>query len=123
MSSCSVRALTTGEVECTAGERGAEVGRCEHGRGRELGERRGREPVRTALDHLSELVAADAERLPVDAIDDVDRRRLDDPGDTTPLGNVVELFYPHSEHYNLRIPTPIQDALVEENRRKILGLG
>ena len=44
-------------------------------------------------------------------------------GDTTPLSNVVELFYQHRKHYNTRIPTPIQDGLIEENRRKILGLG
>ena len=43
-------------------------------------------------------------------------------GDTRPLAAVPELAYCHRKHYNVRIPTPIADAIAEENRRKILGL-
>lgn len=43
-------------------------------------------------------------------------------GDMTPAKNVNEVFYKHRKHYNVKIETKKQDALVKSNLEKIKGL-
>jgi len=42
--------------------------------------------------------------------------------DTAPLAHVPNLTYHHRKHYNVRIPTPLADAVSAETLRKLRGL-
>ena len=84
----------------------------------------------SALHRLTELEMTDCPRL--ESIRPISGLRLERlsiggttdiaDGDILPAAGARELFYRPRAHYNARLPTPQQDALVEQNRRKILGL-
>lgn len=83
-----------------------------------------------ALHDLSQLTLADCRRLEsIQPLAGLKLERLDisgstdiRDGDITPARAARDLFYRHREHYNAKLPTPLQDAIVAQNIRNIRGL-
>ena len=83
-----------------------------------------------ALHELTHLSLADCPRLEtIQPLSSLKLERLDingstdiRDGDMTPARAARDLFYRHRKHYNVKLPTPLQDAIGAQNLRKIQGL-